>query len=69
MSQNDPALKEIYVRIGVPSERLPYTQAKYQLVHEYNARTSEARTPEEVYHELTSLRKNGQLPRLGRGRR
>jgi hypothetical protein len=61
-------LKYHYRRTGIPLDKLPYTQEFSQMVHDATAEYGPAVVSHyTVWRKLVSLRKEGQLPRVGRG--
>ncbi|HZL35127.1 MAG TPA: hypothetical protein VFC78_07445 [Tepidisphaeraceae bacterium] len=60
-------LSDVYSEIGVPADRLPYSEAIERLTAEYSRRVGLPSSPAACWREILRLRKDGKLPRLGRG--
>ena len=59
-------LARVYSQVGVPLDRLPYSDEMDRVVATIATAEGKATTCREVWHELVNLRKSGKLPRVGR---
>ena len=64
LTQDDYRLRDAYVKIGIPLDRLPYTPDFDRLYEEYTKAVKHKVPKAQVYRRLSNLRKCGQLPRL-----
>jgi len=62
---DDQFLVDLYARLDVPVDALPYTEEFDRLYSEFNQGVDCQKTKEEVMHRLLTLRKAAILPRLG----
>jgi hypothetical protein len=62
-------LAAAYSAIGIPLDRLPYTEAMDRLVASVNKAEDHAKTHHQIWLESLDLRKGGKLPKVGRIRR
>ena len=59
-------LAAAYRQVGVPLDRLPYSESFEKLRVEVQHRSGESTTDQSLWGQLLRLRKDGQLPRLRR---
>lgn len=67
LSDEDFVLIDLYLDTNVPIDALAYTSRFDELYEKYIGKYP-GHTKAEVFRRLLSLRKRGQLPRLGRNR-
>lgn len=65
LSQEDEFLIEAYIKVGEPLDSLPYTDEFERLVKFLNKKPTRDNL-RETHRRLLTLRKRGQLPRVGR---
>jgi hypothetical protein len=59
-------LARVYLQIGIPLDRLPYSLDMDRLVILVSNAEGEAAAYHKVWRKLVDLRKRGKLPKLGR---
>lgn len=61
---NDDTLKTCYKAYGIPTDRLPYSDAFENMLADYQRTTEATVSAQQVWTRLCHLRKKGQLPRI-----
>jgi hypothetical protein len=64
VSTSDRLICDIYRRVNVPADRLPYTDAFIMMHHDFESRAESCITLRNLWLRVCSLRKKGLLPRL-----
>jgi hypothetical protein len=59
-------LAEVYARLSVPADQMPYTDFFEVIYSEVTLRSGESMSRAEFWKVLSNARKRGQLPRVGR---
>jgi hypothetical protein len=69
MSPFQDRLSKLYLKTGVPLDRLPYSDPMDRLVASIHNDDAKPATHRESWAALVDLRKRGLLPKVGRGQK